>query len=227
MKISDDMLYQYAAEARDAWLGTFPSDNIISKHKFSRQFERKMRKIISEQRRSPWMNTFLRTAKHAAAVIIIIYFVTFSGLMTVQAYREKFIQIVTQIFEDLTSFHFSSDVNSPDIFKPASFGYLPDGMREIKREQTESRLYVRYESNESSFLSVSQKNVSDDSQINMILDTEDADVSHFILQGEEAFSTSKKGIQTVIFTKDRYVFNIKSNMSVDEIKNVAEHMEIN
>ena len=69
--------------------------------------------------------------------------------------------------------------------------------------------------------------ISDDSQINMILDTEDADVSHFILQGEEAFSTSKKGIQTVIFTKGRYVFSIKSNLSADEIKNVAEHMEIN
>lgn len=60
MQITDKMLYQYAAEARDLWLSALPSDADIPEHKFSRRFERKMKRLIREQRRSPQANKAIR-----------------------------------------------------------------------------------------------------------------------------------------------------------------------
>ena len=89
MQITDDMLYQHAPEVRDLWLSTLPSDADIPEHKFSRRFERKMKRLIREQRRSPQVNRVIRGLRRVAAIILVIGILSFSGLMTVEAYREK------------------------------------------------------------------------------------------------------------------------------------------
>ena len=38
MKITDEMLYQHAAEARDIWLDTLPKDDELPEHQFSDEF---------------------------------------------------------------------------------------------------------------------------------------------------------------------------------------------
>ena len=38
MKITDEMLYQHAAEARDIWLDTLPKDEELPDHQFSDEF---------------------------------------------------------------------------------------------------------------------------------------------------------------------------------------------
>lgn len=227
MNISDDILYKHAAAARDIWLGTLPQDALIPEHKFSRRFQKKIQKLLAEQRRSPQMSALVRAAKRAAVVVIMIFGITFSSLMTVQAYREKVIQIITEIFEDLTSFRFFSDNSPSDEFSPVSFGYLPAGLKETEREQTMSGFYIHFEDDKGMILDITQTHVTADTQSSLILDTEDAEVENFILQGEEAISTSKEGRQTITFTKDNYIFVIYSNLPMDEVRNVAEQMKIN
>lgn len=72
MQITDDMLYQHAPEVRDLWLSTLPSDADIPEHKFSRRFERKMKRLIREQRRSPQVNRVIRGLRRVAAIILVI-----------------------------------------------------------------------------------------------------------------------------------------------------------
>ena len=45
MKLTDELLEQHAAEARDLWLSTLPQQEEVPLHKFSRRFERKMRRL--------------------------------------------------------------------------------------------------------------------------------------------------------------------------------------
>ncbi len=47
MKLTDELLEQHAAEARDLWLSTLPQQEEVPPHKFSRRFERKMRRLLS------------------------------------------------------------------------------------------------------------------------------------------------------------------------------------
>ena len=53
MKITDSDLYQSVPKAEDLWLSRLPSDEKIPEHTFSRRFERKMKRLIREQRREP------------------------------------------------------------------------------------------------------------------------------------------------------------------------------
>lgn len=46
MKITEEMLYKCAPKAEKLWLSSLPPDNQIPEHKFSRRFERKMRRFI-------------------------------------------------------------------------------------------------------------------------------------------------------------------------------------
>lgn len=226
MKISDEVLYQHAAEARDLWLETLPKKDEVPEHTFSGRFQKKMRRLLAEQRRSPHMNALIHSAKRIAVVAVVILAVTFSGLMSVRAYREKLIQIVTQVFEDLTSFRFSSDEGSSDALTPAAFGYLPDGVNELEREQTPLNLYIHFENDEGEILDITQTQITESSQLSMILDTEDADTRHFDIHGEDAISTSKKGVQMIVFTQQHYIFEIYSTLSMDEVKHVAEQIQI-
>ena len=108
MKITEEMLYKSAEKAEELWLDTFPSDDELPKHKFSKRFERKMKKLRQTQRRSPALNRFISISKRIAVIALAILTVSFSCLMCVEAYREKFIQVITEIFEDLTQYSFSS-----------------------------------------------------------------------------------------------------------------------
>lgn len=64
MKITDEMLFDHAAEARNIWLDTLPSDESLPAAPFSKSFERKMRKLIKQQRRTSRTNQILRYMKH-------------------------------------------------------------------------------------------------------------------------------------------------------------------
>ena len=94
MKVTNEMLFEHAAEARDIWLSTLPTDEDIPEIPTSKVFEKKMQKLIKEQRRTPKTNKILRYMKQTVAAILAVAILSFSGLMTVEAYREKVIEIV-------------------------------------------------------------------------------------------------------------------------------------
>lgn len=68
MEITEEMLYKYAPKAEKLWLDSLPPDAQIPEHQFSRRFERKMKKLIRDQRRSPSMRQLMRIARQTAAL---------------------------------------------------------------------------------------------------------------------------------------------------------------
>ena len=72
MKLTDELLEQHAAKARDLWLSTLPQQEEVPPHKFSRRFERKMRRLRAEQRRSPRMNRVVHILRYVAACAAVV-----------------------------------------------------------------------------------------------------------------------------------------------------------
>lgn len=92
MKITDSQLYKYVPKAEKLWLSWLPTDEEIPEHIFSKRFERKMKRLIRNQRRTPRIRKIFLTAKRITAAVLVLTMLSFSGLMTVEAYREKFIE---------------------------------------------------------------------------------------------------------------------------------------
>lgn len=229
MKITDDMLFECAAEARDIWLSTLPADEEIPDIPTSRAFERKMQKLIKEQRRTPRTNVVLRCIKQTVAAVLAVAILSFGGLMTVEAYREKVIEIVVHVFHELTDYHFASDkMEAEEIVLPEiTFEYIPDGMQETKNRTTgTNRRFIVYEGKNNEFFELSLRPIASDGGYVSILDTEESTYEVFAINGNEAFSNEKGVNRIVVWTVDNIVYRLYGNVQMDELKAVAEKIRI-
>ena len=218
MKLSEQMLYEHARKAEELWLNSLPSDDKIPEHRFSNKFERKMRKL----------NQFLSASKRIAVIALAILTVSFSCLMCVEAYREKFIEVITEIFEELTQFSFSSSRTEKTELGEITLEYLPDGMLEVYREcnsKTHNQS-IYFEDIEGRRIGIDQDIMVDGKQSTMILDTEDADVSTIDFNGYEA-TLIVKGEHTILMWEDDVsVILVSGDFPPDEIIRVASGIHV-
>ena len=228
MKLSEEMLYEHARKAEELWLNSHPSDDKIPEHRFSNKFDRKMRKLIRSQRRSPGLNQFLSALKRIAVIAFAILTVSFSCLMCVEAYREKFIEVITEIFEELTQFSFSSSRTEKTELGEITLEYLTDGMLEVYREcnsKTHNQS-IYFEDIEGRRIVIDQDIMVDGKQSTMILDTEDADVSTIDFNGYEA-TLIVKGEHTILMWEDDVsVILVSGDFPPDEIIRVASGIHV-
>lgn len=228
MEITEEMLYKCAPEAEKLWLNSLPPDNQIPEHKFSRNFERKMRKLIREQKQSTMSKKIRSAVKRIAIVVLIIVIPSFSGLMTVKAYRAKFIEVITEVFYDLTHFNFFSSWSGDTELGEIELNYLPDGMVEIYRE-TLAELQsqeICFENAEGRCVQVSQQLVSDSIGYDVILDTEDAAVTTITLGDYEASLIVKEDISTLMWEYDHCIILLTGDFPPEEIIKIANGMTI-
>lgn len=226
MRITDEMLYESAPKAAQLWLDSFPPESDIPQHKFSRRFERKMQKLIRDQKRTESTRRTVSRLKRVVAIIAIICAVSFSGLMTVEAYRAKFIEFVSEVFYDLTHFSFTSSWGGDSELGELEFSYLPSGMEQsthIVFPDSNTQTYV-FCDDEGNQLHIEQQLVSSSTTYDLIVDTEDADVSSVDLNGIDATLVNKDGSITLIWTEEPYTYFICGAIPEPEIINVARGM---
>lgn len=226
MRITDEMLYESAPKAAQLWLDSFPPESDIPQHKFSRRFERKMRKLVRDQRRPESIRRTISRLKRVVAIIAIVFVVSFSGLMTVEAYRAKFIEFVSEIFYDLTHFSFTSSWGGDSELGELEFGYLPSGMEEsthfiFSESNTQTYIFCDDEGNQ---LQIEQQLVTSSTTYDLIVDTEDAEVSFVDLNGIDATLVNKDGSITLIWTDDPYTYFICGAIPESEVIKVAKAM---
>lgn len=228
MKITDEMLYACAPKAEKLWLDSLPFDNEIPEHKFSKGFERKMKRLIRTQRRSPGLNRFISVSKRIAVIALAVLTVSFSCLMCVEAYREKFIKIITEVFEDLTQYSFFSSWNRNSKLDEIEFDYLPDGMSEIDRDYNPQANYqaIWFEDSIGQRFEISQDIMTKSKQSKVILDTEDAEATKIDFNGYDA-TLIVKGNQTMLLCVDDFSYILLSgDFPPEEIIKIANGVNI-
>ena len=228
MKITDDMLYECVPKAEKLWLDSLPSDDELPEHKFSKSFERKIKKLIRTQRRSPGLNRFISASKRIAVIALAVLTVSFSCLMCVEAYREKFLKFIVDVFEDMTQYSFFSSWSRNSELGEIEFDYLPDGMSEIDRDYNPQANYqaIWFEDSKGQRFEISQDLMTTDKQSKVILDTEDADVTKIDFSGFDATLVTK-GNQTMLLCVDDFSYILLSgDFPPEEIIKIANGVNI-
>ena len=229
MKLTDELLFHHAAEARDIYLGTLPNPKEIPPVTYSKLFKRKMQKLIRQQRRTPRTNKILHIMKQTLAAVLTVAVLTFGGLMTVDAYRAKVINFVVDVFNELTQYRFSSDLpDSNSIVLPEiSFGYVPEGMEKVKNRITSTgQRQIIYENDADVFFKLTQKPLSGNDQYDLILDTEESVYVVGTIQGYEAFFNTKGNDSSVTWIEGNVIYSLYGNIDLRELKIVAERIKI-
>lgn len=227
MIISEEMLYENAPKARDIWLGTLPQKADVPEHTFSEQFEKKMDKLLRRPKRAVHLKTFRRTV----AAVMIIATVMFSAAMTVDAaFRERVIEVIVSVFNELTDYRLVSHEPGKDQYEisehtETEFGYVPDGFVEKENIKSVDYEFIRYESKDGRFFELECENVLPGDSFHMILDTESSEYEKVCLGEKEAYSNIKNGNSVILWTDDSFVYHLRSNMQLEELKKIASEMK--
>ena len=221
MKLTEDMLRQHAAEARDLWLSTLPQEKEVPSHTFSRRFERKLRKLRAEQRRSPRMNRIVHVLRYAAACAAVVLCI--GG--TAYAYRVGVIDALIQTCKEYTSIQYSSDTTAEDAkFPESTLTYIPDGMVEVDSglEETQSVHHTHLESSDGSTIDLDEFLITEDSNSTQIVDSEDADTKHFSIEDTQATLYKKDNFITITWSNNSVSYTLTTYLlSENESKKIA------
>lgn len=218
----DRLLEQYSAAAGERWLEeSLPED--IPEYTFSHKFQRNMNKLLRRQRRSPAVRAALTYARRAAIFVLAFVALSFSVRMTVDAaFRRQVLQVVVQVFSDFTEFRYTSDVKTDEQPGELEFTYLPEGMMETDRELDTLGFYICWKNESGEFVELDQVLVDDNTDMKLYLDTEDAEITHFQVHGEEAMGIEKGLDHTIHWTEGQFVYTLSGTIPMEELKLVAE-----
>lgn len=225
MKITDDMLFEHAAEARDIWLSTLPTNENIPEFSVSQRFEKKMQRLVKEQHRTQKANNFHHYMKRMTAAVLVVASISLAGMMTVEACRVKVIEVVTHAFNELTDYRFSSEGMGANEFDlpEISFEYVPDGMLETENTfKGNDRRYILYESSDGASFRLTQRAISSKGSYGSILDTENATYETIYINGNEVHIKEKPDNNDIVWTVDNIVYHLYGNISMTELQKIAE-----
>ena len=141
MKITDEMLYHHAAEARDIWLSTFPGDSEIPEHEFSEEFNKEMERLVtlSQKQKKP-----TKRLQRIAAMFAVVIIGTSSFFAINAEARAAFVGWIKELADTYFVYRYEdeSDVSiAPTDYRPT---WLPDGYTEFYVDDSEDTVFVAY-----------------------------------------------------------------------------------
>lgn len=217
--VDDDFLYAHTNRAEDFMLEQIPKESELF-HIFSKKFNHKMKALLKYEKRTPFMRRFVRYSKTAIATILITISLTFAATMSVEAYRVRFFEIVTHIWEQLTSITISSNENAgSDILVAYEPTYLPDGYLASDRTSDKYEQTIIYTNSASDNIYFSQYLLT---QGEAIIDTEGIESETIEIDGQSVTCIENKGVIQVYWNDSRHSFYIMGSMDKTELVRMAQ-----
>lgn len=217
--ISDEFLYTHIPQAEQILLNKIPEENELS-HKFSNRFNRKMRTLLKYERRTPSMRQFLHRMKVVATMLFVILSLAFGTVMSVEAYRIRFFEFVTQVWEELTSIVTHSDDNANhDTLVLASPSYIPKGYSILEQTSNEYKHSIIYSDRSGAEIYYLQKLSS---QSEFIFDTEDVEPKEINIGACDGYVIINKGVTQLYWYDNFNTYTLIGSLDENEIIKMAE-----
>lgn len=232
MKLTDEMLYENAAMARDLWLSSFPSSKAeVPGHEFSHEFERRMDRLSKKLRRPPRISTIAQHTWRAAVVILVLLGVTFVGVMTVQANRTKIIDVVTRVLGNSTHFLYYADrTDGEALLEKAVLNYLPEDMKLAEEENYDTSYYMSYKGTDNQWMMLDAMLIDEDSDIDeesdyeMVIDTEGAEEEQFSIPVGNATLFHRDQWTIIVWNYKSATYTLQGSFSAEEGKKIVENI---
>ena len=221
MKITDEMLYRHAAEARDIWLGLFPDDADIPAHAFSAEFNKEMDRLaaLSYTRRKPagWI-------QRIAAILAVVVIGT-SSLVAVNAEaREAFIGWIKELTEHYLIYRYEGDPVpdvEPLVYRPT---WIPDGYSEFFVDEADDIKLVAYTNEDGEMIKLSY--VYNPDETDWFINTENTIKESITVNGHKAellISTDSDTAGAIIWSdENNCAFMVSGFLEVEDLVKMAE-----
>ncbi|MDY0236410.1 MAG: DUF4367 domain-containing protein [Gudongella sp.] len=209
------------------------ADDIIEKSKdldfpeeLDHWFKGYLGEAIKKDKKNKFKSSFISIAKRAAIIFIVLAIGGFATTMSVEAYRIRFFNLVTEVTERYTSFSLeeeSDKITSSNIILEKSFfypTYIPIGYIESDAQSYGELRVVYFENDNGDKIEFLQSGLNSDFQ----LDTEDAITEDITINGYKGFLVSKEGLKTLLWFTDTNSFLLMGKLDQQEIVSMAESL---
>lgn len=186
-----------------------PRDEASIPLTFSRRFERKMERLIRNQRKPYWF--LINTASKRAAVIIAAVLTLFTAGFSIKAIREPIVKFIKEIYHTFIAYSAEGDVIDK-IERRYYLNYLPEGFKLTNEFANDASVIMKYENSSDKFIRFTQ-NITERDIFN--LDNEHGEVKTENINGMEVNFYADGENRTVFWTKDGYFFEIFTNSDID------------
>ena len=209
------------------------ADEIIEKSKdidFPKElehwFEGYIGDTIKKDKKSKLKSRLSSTVKRAAIFLIILGIGVFVTTMSVEAYRIRFLNLITEVTERYTSITIerepdespNNDLLGESYFYPA---YIPIGYKQSDAQSYGELRVIYFENGIGDRVEFLQTEVDSNLQV----DTEDATTEDITINGSKGLLVSKKDVKTLLWFTDTNSFFIMGKLDKKEIVSMAESLE--
>lgn len=218
-QIDDAYLYLHLPYCEEVKLSQLPNENQLS-HAFSNRFNRKMKALIKYERRTPFMNVVIHRFKIAMVTLLIFISLALGTIISVEAYRLKFFELLREVWHDFTSIHINVDeIESIGTLIPEEPTYIPEGYSILESQRDEYTQTIIYTDSNGIEINYNQHVIS---QSVYLFDTENAETETKAINGQTINIISNKNTIQVYWFDDVHFFAIVGIIDKNEIIKMAE-----
>lgn len=226
MRITDEMIYQAAEEAAQLWLSTLPDVCELPEPRYSKQFHMRMNKLMLNADHPFYFRRGIPHLRRTASAVLIAILIMLSLLMTVQAYREKVIDTVVQVFPELTQYRFLNEAADNSPFPEIIFAYIPEDMISVVNSEFKNQKYILFESPKGVFFELTVSRITGSTAYEKIVDSEDAKIFEQTIQGADASIIQKGDENTIIWTMNNLVWQLYGNCRAETLLKIAMNLSV-
>lgn len=191
-------------------------------HVFSKAFEKKMHKLI-KRRNKPYYHIINTAAKRAACVAAVIIIASMTTILSVKALREAFFGFFVDVFEKFSVVQSADSDSSPvkieDIYQITCDMSVYDV--EFKNDFDYSVETIYKNDDKIIIFTQSVKSI-----YNMNMNTEKSKIENIEVNEYTAvYYTDNHGYATIIWDNGDYIISLGSNISKNELINIAESVK--
>lgn len=202
---------------------SLPTDEELLKISFSETFERKMKKLLSLQKKAYYK--LINTVGKRVAIIVLALIISFTATtFSVKALREAVIEFITETYEKFTKVSTNMAESTQNSFEKVAPQYVPDGYIVQEEQEFLSSYQVTYINDENNTIDYDQT-INSGTTYNT--DTENISYEEININSLEGIAYVKNGFSTVIFADETYFYTLVGEISIDEIIKMAESIQTN
>lgn len=178
-----------------------PRDESQIQYEFSAEFEKKMSKLISHQKKKTWH--WVNTAPKRIAIIAAVAIMLFATACTVPEIREPVVKFVTEVHETFRDYFFEGD-DAAVITQKYNITSLPSGFEEIDTLENDTVIITTYVNEDGDLICFAQFA----SETSFTVDTEQGEHRILDVSEYEVNLYTSEGVQHAIWIHDIYLFEL-------------------
>lgn len=203
-------------------------EELANRISLSSEFELRMKKLLSLDRRKSFLKKAIYYGKRVAAIFLFAVTILFLALLTNPGVRAAIKHTIIEWYDKYTAIIFEGQKNNDDNdtikeFKP---GYLPEGYNEVLAEKLGEITEIEYANGLDGVIYMSYWPETHSNNIS--IDNENHIIESGTINGHEAYiakATDDDFYNGIIWTMKGYRFSIWSKQPIDELVKIIESIK--